>query len=98
MTINDLRIDIIAAVSQLTDVAILEKIREDISASTADGVQGSDIWKGAESHIRTGVSFDQLMKEQQYRPISYREFTEDPLSEQWEVSLDTLLSISNTAA
>jgi hypothetical protein len=98
MTINDLRIDIIAAVSQLTDVSTLEKIRAEITDSQENATSEKSPWRGAETELRTGVSFDDLMQEQRYRPVSYREFTDDPLKEKWKVSLDDLLALSKSAA
>ena len=97
MTINDLRIDIIAAVSQLTDVDTLEKIRAEITESKENGKSGEREWKGAETKLLTGVSFSDLMREQRYRPVSYSEFTDDPLKDGWKVSLDDLLALSKSA-
>lgn len=97
MTINDLRMDIITTVSQLTDVDMLEKIQAEIS-TTQQHKNEDTPWKGAETELRGGASFDDLMREQQYRPITFAEFTHDPLPEDWAVSLDDLLRISSGAA
>lgn len=97
MTINDLRIDIIAAVSQLTDVDTLEKIRAEITESQEKDNSDAQRWKGAETELRSGVSFSDLMREQRYRPVSFHEFTDDPLQDRWKVSLDDLLALSISA-
>lgn len=96
MTINDLKIDIIASISELSDISLLKEIKKTISSSSLLNKKNSDaIWKGAELEIRQGVSFDQLMEEQEYKKISFAEFTEETLDEEWEVSLDLLLSNAN---
>ena len=97
MTINDLRMDIIAAVSQSTDVEVLEKIRAELDPRDNDGDNTSP-WKGANTELRTGVSFADLMREQRYAPVTFEEFTNDPLEDDWEVSLDDLLALSKPAA
>ena len=38
------------------------------------------------------------MREQRYEPVTFAEFTHDPLEEDWEVSLDDLLALSKAAA
>ena len=97
MTINDLRMDIITTVSQLTDVEALKKIQADINI-TRKPTDEMEVWKGADMELRSGVSFDELVREQQYRPVTFVEFTHDPLMEDWPVSLDELLAIANAGA
>lgn len=96
MTINDLKMDIISSISMLSDVSLLKEIKKTISANDVSSIgQETSIWKGAELELREEVSFDQLMQEQEYKSITFSEFTEDTLNETWEVSLDFLLGNSN---
>ncbi|MEM1358225.1 MAG: hypothetical protein AAGF89_08510 [Bacteroidota bacterium] len=95
MTINDLKIDIITAVNQLSDISVLKEIKRSISSNAFGKSNSTSVWKNADVEIREGVSFDQLLKEQGYKKITFSEFTSNSLSNDWEVSLDTLLSNSN---
>lgn len=96
MTINDLKIDIINVVSQVTDISILSKIRNRIKQevekqSTAEYSYPKD----AETEIRKGITFEDLMKEQNYQKISFDDFTDCGTDDHWEVSLDDMLKYSN---
>lgn len=95
MTINDLKIDIITAVNRLSDISVLKEIKRKISTSTIEKSDNTSVWKNADTEIREGVSFDQLVQEQNYKKITFSEFTNNSLTDDWEVSLDTLLSNSN---
>lgn len=97
MSINDLKVDIIATVSQLTDIAALKEIRNNIEQRAASSTVNRSVWKGAETDLRVGVTFDQIMNEQNYKRSSYEAFIADPLNEAWEVSLENLLKISNAS-
>lgn len=94
-SIDELKVDIIKVISRLSDITLLESIRRDITAQYASVSENSSPWRGADTEIREGVTFDQLMKEQSYRKISFSDFTEGSTEQQWEVSLDTLLNNAN---
>lgn len=92
--VSDLKIEIIAAVSQPMDTSFLKDLRDRIAENAAQTDEAaSSPWKGADVEIYSGVSFADLMKEQNYPTITFEEFTAPLTSEDWEVSLDTLLKI-----
>ena len=45
--------------------------------------------------IREGVSYDQILREQGYQPIAYKEFRALAEKIEWEHSLDELLEALN---
>ncbi len=96
MTINDLKIDIINVVSQVTDISILSKIRNRIKQEVEEKSNAeSSHLKGADTKIRKGISFEELMNEQNYKKISFHDFTDLGTDEHWDVSLDDMLKFSN---
>lgn len=95
MTINDLKIDIITVINQLSDISMLTKIRQQIQQAVDNQTTATSIWKGADVEIRNGVSFEQLMQEQNYTKISFEEFVAPEIDEAWEVSIDELLNNAN---
>ena len=90
MSLNDLKIDIIATVSGLSDTSLLEKIRGILSKENSRLGDHAQNWDIPTTEIRKGVSFPQLMEEQRYQPITYEEFSSS--DEEWTVSLDELLA------
>lgn len=92
---NDIKIDIISMISDLTDVEKLKSIRSSIIKSIVESTEEVDIWKGASTEIEKGVSFEDLVKQQNYKPISFSEFTSIIDQGEWETPLDELLSYSN---
>lgn len=93
MSLDDIRRDIIDAVKELTDVALLEKIKRSVHQTDSRNLQS--VWQGAEVNIRQGVSFEDIMVEQNYQRVSFDEFTQLGCQDDWEVSLDVLLSNAN---
>ncbi|MEM9886221.1 MAG: hypothetical protein AAF849_10035 [Bacteroidota bacterium] len=83
-------------INSLTDIGKLERIRKKVqsSVSLSKEIQ-TDPWKGASTEIRQGLTFEDLMKEQQYQPISFEEFQSMVSEGEWTTSLEELLTYSN---
>lgn len=96
MTVNDIKMDIITVINQLSDASIFRKIRNTIQREVNEKqITKTAIWKGADTEIRKGVSFKQFMKEQNYENISFEEFIESDVEDAWEVPIDELLNNAN---
>ena len=74
MTINDLKLDIIAAVSQLTNVSLLKELKSNIDSYDTVADEAT-VWKDADVELRSGVSFEQIMQEQNYQKNSLVTFS-----------------------
>ena len=89
LTTNDLKINIIDLVTKMNDWEKLHLIYKNIEAvntpkrklSLEDGVV----------QIRKNVSFEDLVKEQNYQPITYQEFRIKADKIDWGYTLDELL-------
>ncbi len=86
---NDLKINIINLITKINDVDKLKMIYnnlEEVNQSTK-GITLND----TTIELREGVSFQQILDEQNYRPISYEEFRKIADDIEWDHSLEELL-------
>ena len=94
-TVGKLRLDIIERLFKIEDVEILKSIRHQLQAKRekrSDQAQATaPDFLEAVTPIRKEVSLDQILKEQNYKPISYEEFRKKADEIEWEASLEELL-------
>lgn len=98
ITANDIKINIINIISNINDVNKLEKIYQGIEEVTSKPNQKNNLLKkpkleDAIVEIREGVTYQQILAEQNYKPMSYEEFRELADQIEWEHSLDELLAV-----
>lgn len=96
MNANDIKMDIINLISRINDLNKLKLIYKNVeqvdqipSESDSTG-EGPDFRNGV-VEIREGVTFEQILREQDYQPISYKEFRALADQIEWEHSLEELL-------
>lgn len=97
MDANDIKMDIIKLASKIDDLNKLKLIyknaeRVDKLPNGSDSRIGKPDFTAAIVQIREGVSFEQILREQDYRPISYEEFRELADQIEWGHSLEELLN------
>ncbi|HHG86456.1 MAG TPA: hypothetical protein ENJ82_17020 [Bacteroidetes bacterium] len=93
-----MKINIINIVSGINDVNKLEKIYRDIEGITSNSNDGINLSKKSNLEdaivkIREGVTYQQILEEQNYKPINFTEFRKLADQIEWEHSLDELLAI-----
>lgn len=88
---NDIKMNIINIITRIDDADELERIYHSLEKEIADARKQPDI-KDAIIEIREGVSFKEILAEQNYKPISYDEFRELADKIEWEHSLEELLA------
>ena len=86
---NDLKMDIINIISQINDPDKLVRIYEKISNVSKER---SNI-KEAIVELTEGLTYDEVLKEQNYKHSNYKEFRESADKIQWKHSLDELLKV-----
>lgn len=98
-TANDIKRNIIYLIRQINDMDTLKLIYTNVATtSNTPKIPKSPKaaprldFKNATIKIRTGISFDTLLKEQSYKPISYQKFRAMADEIKWEHSLDELLA------
>ncbi len=94
---NDIKLNIINLISQINDLDKLKQIYKKItqvnkSFPTENKESQSPNFKDAVVEIRKGVTFQEILEEQNYKPISYARFRKKADSIKWEHSLDDLLA------
>lgn len=92
MTVNDLKMDLITLISQVSDIATLQRLKATVEQQTATDAA---IWKGADTPVSSRITFEDMMVAQAYRPVSFEEFTAPAEVEGWEASLEELLSLAD---
>lgn len=90
LTTNDLKMNIIHIISNLNDIETLNGIYQSLTDSVTDNRKDTFL-KGVAIELRNHVSFDDILKEQNYKPISYQAFRQAADAIEWEHSLDELL-------
>lgn len=94
---KQIRFDILEIIFKVDDVKTLETIRHELETIYKDSSDQEDedsdaplFMKGVKP-IRENVTLEQIMAEQDYKPISYQEFRKLADKIEWEESLDELL-------
>ena len=96
VTTNDLKIDIINLITKINDLEKLKLIYQEIEAVDSHivktkGVEQSTDFKDAIVEIREGITFNEILMEQNYQPTTYKDFRDIADQIEWEHSLDELL-------
>lgn len=93
---NDLKMSIINLITKIDNIEKLkllkksaEQLSESLDVSLLDNNRPD--FKRSTVEIDEGVSFQELLDEQNYKPISYQEFRELADQIEWEHSLEELL-------
>lgn len=81
--------EIINLLTQIDDIEKLRAIFENISS-----LEKPKLVDGA-VEIRKGISYEDILKEQDYAPISYEEFRTEADKVEWEHSLEELLAAAD---
>lgn len=101
MVANDIRMNIINIISRIENIDGLIAISEKAEAVEKEvvtvkkkpkRVTTTQPLSEAKTGIRKGVTFEQLLKEQNYKPISYEEFRVKADKIEWEHTIDELLA------
>ncbi len=90
LTANDLKMNIIHIISNMNDLETLNGIYQSLADSAAVNREDTFL-KVVAIELRDHVSFDDILKEQNYKPISYQAFRQAADAIEWEHSLDELL-------
>ena len=88
---NDIKMNINNIITRIDDVVELERIYHSLEEKVTDASKNPDI-KDAIVEIREGVSYKEILAEQNYKPISYDEFRRLADAIEWEHSLEELLA------
>lgn len=92
---NDIKTDIISLLSRIDDPDKLKQIYEDVKeleSRSASKVEEENLsYIHAVTDLSSGLTYQQILKEQGYQPIAYREFRDLADQVEWEHSLDELL-------
>lgn len=87
---NDIKMNIINIISQIEDADRLEEIYESIEK---DGLPSSKPnLQDATIELKEGLTYSDILKEQNYKPITYVEFRKIADEIEWEHSLEELLA------
>jgi len=95
MSISELKLDIISAISRLSDRATLTDIKQRVDQQASAQKQVPNPWGGTAVDIRQDVTFVDILREQGNLKPTFAAFTEDPLNGEWKVSLEELLAQAN---
>ncbi len=88
---NDIKMNIINIIARIDDADELERIYHSLEKEKFNNIKKPDI-KAAIVEIREGISYKEILAEQNYQPISYNEFRELADKIEWEHSLEELLA------
>ena len=86
---NDLKINIINLITKINDVDKLKMIYNNLEGD--DQSNKNITLSEATIELREGVSFQQILDEQNYESISYQEFRKIADEIEWDHSLEELL-------
>lgn len=97
VTTNDIKINIINLTTQINDLNKLKQIYKKITqvnkpSSTENKENRCPNFRDAVVEIRNGVTYQEILAEQNYKPVSYASFRKKAGSIKWEHSLDELLA------
>ena len=93
---KQIRFDILEIIFKVDDVETLQMIRNELAMKYSDTTDQEDnndeppFMKGVKP-IKEDISLEEIMKEQNYKPIDYKEFRELADKIEWKESLDDLL-------
>jgi hypothetical protein len=73
---NDIKMDIISLITQIDDLNFLSNLRKEIVTRTAENESKQD-FQTAVVEITEGISFEQILVNQNYKPISFDEFQQE---------------------
>jgi len=90
-----IRHDIVKMLFDLTDIAKLNQIKAHVQSSLHEKEGNSINFSSLGTEIRPHVSFDELVAEQNYKPVTYGDWKEEVKELQLEESLDELLDALN---
>jgi len=88
---NDIKMKIINMISKIDDADRLERIFKNMKQDNFGSTSKPNI-EEAITEITEGLTYKQILKEQNYKPISYNEFRELADQIEWEHSLEELLA------
>jgi hypothetical protein len=88
---NDIKMDIINIISKIDDVDRLERIYKNIERDDFESTPKPNI-QDAIVEITEGLTYKQILEEQNYKPITYNEFRALADQIEWEHSLEELLA------
>ncbi len=96
MSANDIKMNIIDLITRINDLnklmLIYKNIEEVDNSSVKSDASGKQLdYRDATIEIREGVSYEDILREQDYQPISYQEFRALVDQIEWEHSLEELL-------
>lgn len=90
---NRLKFDIFNILFNTNDLNILKDIHHRLSKEKKLSQPVEDLpFAEAITTVREDVSLEQMMKEQNYKPITYEEFRKKADEIEWEESLEELLN------
>jgi len=98
MNTNDIKMNIINLILKINDLNQLKLIYKNLEevdeALARPAVSDTRIDFGdAAVEIREGVKYEQILREQQYEPVSYQDFRALADGMEWEHSLEELLEV-----
>lgn len=96
MNANDIKMSIINLITRINDLNKLKLIYQNVEEVDKSSVESAVSekrldFRDAAVEIREGVSYEQILHEQDYQPISYQEFRVLADQIEWEHSLEELL-------
>lgn len=91
---KQLRSDIVEILFKTDDVEILESIHSQLRDTkvSVQEIEKIPAFMEGVKPIRREVSLEQIMREQNYKPITYEEFREKADQIEWDISLEELLA------
>ena len=100
MRVNDIQrniIDLITRINDLKKLKLIYKNAEEVDKSSAESTLSEKQLNIEEAtvEIRKGIPYKQVLREQNYQAISYREFRALADQVEWEHSLSELLEELN---
>lgn len=98
LSTNDLKINIINLITKIDDVNKLQNIYKNVEQQVSRPILNNTMakkkldFRDAIVEITEGVSYQQILEEQNYKPITYQEFRALADEIEWEHTLDELLA------
>ncbi len=89
---NDIKMDIINIISKIDDADKLKRIYKNIEQDNVESDLKPNI-QDSFVKITEGLSFKQILEEQNYEPITYEEFRVIADQIKWDHSLEELLEV-----
>jgi len=88
---NDIKMNIINIISQIDDADKLERIYKNLEQDNLKSDLKPNI-QDSVTEITEGLTYKQILEEQNYKPITYEEFRELADQIEWDHSLEELLA------